>query len=1161
MKQAIYNGFFSLFSRLMLLFGCISCALSAQAQTDWSDSASIKILEPQLAKVNITGITKLPASSSTVAQAWMEFDDRAGNTFRKRVTLKQQGQNTLIYPKRNFSFKLCDDEWLGDSTATLQVGNWVKQDGFHLKAYYTDIFRGLGSLGYHLFDQVTATRGDSAMAWQRAGIDDHDKALCHPDGFPCELYLNDEFYGLYVWQLKKNRKNMNQRKDSAEHVHLDGILSDGTFFNTQRITWSQFEVRNPHKLYTMDGKPYDGDHPAELMDESSLYFSLDEDTPKIKRQKERTAKVKRYIEAFSGNYARFNALEEAGASKQAMRDSIATRYDIPSLLDYVCFAYFIGNSEAFRKNWQWFTYDGRKWSVAPYDLDLILGHSSTMIVPASMASISSDYRMLAINIGGPTYWLCRYFWEDICSRYEELRDAGIFTPENFLSMLVEWQQRIGQEAYDREQQAWPENPCYKQPLANEGWMTDGVWAGYSTIDEYASGRTYEPGDKCRQKERIWTATARVKGVQPCLQVGAPDSLPRVQQWLEEHEALMDEYLGYHGQQRVQLVEIDSSGWTTLNTMMECMVPDGLAVYKVNSAATPDDQQASALNLERVVKISPYNSYLVHGLPGSYTFSGQVVPIDWKLQSNYLVTGLLTGMDEWSYVPKGKYVLGTQDGMTAFYPVTEAQKTSVEAWQAFIDPAAGKAPACYSIPIQGNDLVPTEWASELPVIELYYEAAAFNADSYIPASFIFHDGDTVRQYSCTVRRRGATSLRLAKPNFALKFVNSKGEPKDVRFLDMRKDNNWILDGMASDHAKMRNRVSMDLWLDFSRPPYHQELEPKAVNGYRGHYVEVYANGEYMGLFCLMERLDRKQLKLKKFEPNENDSTTFHHRGLMYKAISGSSTRTSYFYWQQNEPDDTKSYYDGMQCEYPDVAEGEPWTWKPLRDNIYYMATRTGKTFMNGLPLRFDVPVFIDNTLFIDLLYANDNVGKNFFCWFYDQPADARVGYTPWDLDTSWGRDYLGNRVSATSDLSKKGNVDIRMQAQWAGYADTLSLRYASLRDSLWLEEALVKRFDDYFDLFVHTGAWQREQERWSGTNCNINEMEREQTYLHEWIHNRLMYLDEVYGYDPWAAIREVKPDDASDEARSYDLLGRKTSRGRGLRIERKGERHELHWHAY
>ena len=37
---------------------------------------------------------------------------------------------------------------------TVDFDGWVKQDHFHLKAFYTDRLRGIGIVGYQLFDQM-----------------------------------------------------------------------------------------------------------------------------------------------------------------------------------------------------------------------------------------------------------------------------------------------------------------------------------------------------------------------------------------------------------------------------------------------------------------------------------------------------------------------------------------------------------------------------------------------------------------------------------------------------------------------------------------------------------------------------------------------------------------------------------------------------------------------------------------------------------------------------------------------------------------------------------------------------------------------------------------------------------------------------------------------
>lgn len=84
---------------------------------------------------------------------------------------------------------------------------------------------------------------------------------------------------------------------------------------------------------------------------------------------------------------------------------------------------------------------------------------------------------------------------------------------------------------------------------------------------------------------------------------------------------------------------------------------------------------------------------------------------------------------------------------------------------------------------------------------------------------------------------------------------------TKLLGLRDDGDWILDAMYIDHARMRNRLSTDLWIDMNKVPYLSK-EPRAINGTRGYFVEVFLNNSYLGLYCLTERIDRKQLQLSK-----------------------------------------------------------------------------------------------------------------------------------------------------------------------------------------------------------------------------------------------------------------------------------------------------------
>ena len=130
----------------------------AATANDLSASANIKHAEPVCAYVNITGISQMPTEKNQDLHAWMECYDGSGNYFKKRVVLNAQGQSSMYHPKKNISVELYETAWGSGKTTDITFGEWVKQDEFHLKAYYTDFFRGCSKIAYDIYDDITSDR-------------------------------------------------------------------------------------------------------------------------------------------------------------------------------------------------------------------------------------------------------------------------------------------------------------------------------------------------------------------------------------------------------------------------------------------------------------------------------------------------------------------------------------------------------------------------------------------------------------------------------------------------------------------------------------------------------------------------------------------------------------------------------------------------------------------------------------------------------------------------------------------------------------------------------------------------------------------------------------------------------------------------------------------
>lgn len=399
-------------------------------------------------------------------------------------------------------------------------------------------------------------------------------------------------------------------------------------------------------------------------------------------------------------------------------------------------------------------------------------------------------------------------------------------------------------------------------------------------------------------------------------------------------------------------------------------------------------------------------------------------------------------------------------------------------------------------------------------------------------------DGTAPFSCPVelRYRGATALGYDKKSYAVKLLNpatadapAGPESLDASLLGLRTDNSWILDAMASDLARMRNRVSMDFWLDFSARPYYAEtIEPKMVNGTRGKFVEVFIADRYWGLYCLSEKVDRKQLKLKKY------ASPTQPRGLLYKSVAYDNLLKI----TDPNPDNNSSTWQGWEAAYPDVRKGEPFDWRPLFDAATLFATYPGGDdfFQQNLRHMADLPVWCDYELFCELLMADDNACKNQYLYYRDvtaSPAEP-LCICPWDLDATWGQDWLHRHIASNLDCTVAPAVLYHFYFTQPLDGLTFQSRWHELRKTYFDADVIRRYFRRYFDLFATSGADRRETERWDGANGVSLDFQAEDAYISRWVEERIHFLDGQYEYDPQGIAHIVT--DAPAPMPVYTLSG-------------------------
>ena len=494
---------------------------------DWSTASTLHIPEPRCAMINITSADGNPYSWPTSKfvnnKVWVEFYDMQGNYFKKRAIHNAQGASSMGFIKKNGAFDFCNDEWIGDDTFSIKFGDWVYQDSFHAKAYYTDFFKGASIVAYKIADQVEKSRGIfSDRPWKKALLKDYvlgsdqansaqindmtlqlnNEAKCHPDGFPCIIYLDGAFYGIYAFCIKKHRDNYHMKKDVAEHIHLDGTLYVNAIWQGA-VDWTQFEIRNPKNLYYKEAQngtfKYDADiAQAEIAgdDEVNAWIAAGqlpdgtEITSKIKKRLKTTAKVKNYVINLS---QRINQIKAASTTEDK-KALFETYFDVDNLVDYEIVQMATGDTDAFGKNWQWTTYDGVKWWVNEYDKDMSFGGYWTGMLtqpaPTTGGWMGNDGNQ-------PIGLLISLYKTEIISRWKYMVGNGIFSVENFLSLFNDWLDRIGTDNFEKEYKKWPEAPCNRDDKVDTvHWArTNNIKDGTSLAD-YDNTKTYMPSETC-----------------------------------------------------------------------------------------------------------------------------------------------------------------------------------------------------------------------------------------------------------------------------------------------------------------------------------------------------------------------------------------------------------------------------------------------------------------------------------------------------------------------------------------------------------------------------------------------------------------------------------------------------------------------------------------
>lgn len=236
------------------------------------------------------------------------------------------------------------------------------------------------------------------------------------DGFPIAVYINDRYWGLYSFNVPKDSW-MAKMPKKVGHA----IVS---------ATWSRLD--NPIKL---DGTDMD------------IEFCGSKDTTWVVNS------INTLINTLDAHYA----------SAADFDNAISSLLDIDSAIDYYVYSAAIDNVDGVARNYLLQTWNGKKWYVTAYDLDLTFGRSYP--VPNLMSPVyngddnySGGITLANLASGNRLFYqLWKLHKEDIIARYKELV-AGPLSSGAVSTLLTNFAYKIPNALLNQEDKTWPQTP-------------------------------------------------------------------------------------------------------------------------------------------------------------------------------------------------------------------------------------------------------------------------------------------------------------------------------------------------------------------------------------------------------------------------------------------------------------------------------------------------------------------------------------------------------------------------------------------------------------------------------------------------------------------------------------------------------------------------------
>ncbi|MFK7971112.1 MAG: CotH kinase family protein [Bacteroidia bacterium] len=372
------------------------------------------------------------------------------------------------------------------------------------------------------------------------------------------------------------------------------------------------------------------------------------------------------------------------------------------------------------------------------------------------------------------------------------------------------------------------------------------------------------------------------------------------------------------------------------------------------------------------------------------------------------------------------------------------------------------------------------------------------------NYVFHPG-TDYDGPITIEIRGASSQAFDKKNYAFETQDQNGENNNVSLLGMPDENDWILHGPYSDKSLMRNALTYQIGRD--------------VMDYasRTRFCELVIDGDYRGIYVLMEKIkrDKNRVNIAKLQPTDT---------------TGDELTGGYIF--QIDRNDPNIKEDGWYSPY---GSNHYFVYQsPNHDQIVPAQKDYIRTWMTGFETAMNEPdyastfdnyideaSFVDYFLITELTKHIDAFKLSFYMYKRKDSKGGKLHMGPiWDYNLGYGNfnyacrpDPAGWIYPCTSRAFWLDKI-----AEIPAVQDRMYCRWTELRQRELSNATLLNRIDDMVEELGP--AVDRNFDRFNILGINVwpnsfvgKTHEAEIVFLKSWVRERLRWMDDNMFGDP------------------------------------------------